>query len=186
MGGWRTILEVNLVATARLLEKLEPVAGPGSVAVLIASLAGHSAPSLPGLEPVLANPLAAGFLDSAETALKPVFDARPDMTAGIAYGISKRAVIAMAERLAPSWGKRGARIVSLSPGTILTPMGRTEIEASPAAAAIAQATPAGRLGTAMDIAFAVRFLCSAEASFITGCDLRVDGGAVAAIRAMQA
>jgi NAD(P)-dependent dehydrogenase (short-subunit alcohol dehydrogenase family) len=183
---WRTIMDVNLVATTRLLGALEPVVGAGSVAVLIASMAGHSTPAIPGLEQLVADPLAQGFLDRLAEAMQPIVEGRPQGTAeGLSYGLSKRAVIALAERLAPDWGRRGARIVSLSPGTILTPMGRTEVAASPAAAAIAQATPAGRMGTAMDIAQAVRFLCSPEASFITGCDLRIDGGAIAAIRAMQ-
>jgi NAD(P)-dependent dehydrogenase (short-subunit alcohol dehydrogenase family) len=183
---WRTILAINLVATVSLLRTLDPMVAPGSAAVLIASMAGHSSPVLPGFDQLLAEPEAPDFLDRMGEAIAQIAEGRPTGTGeGIAYGLSKRAVIGIAEQLAPAWGARGARIVSLSPGTILTPMGRTEVAASPAAAAIAQATPAGRMGTAMDIANAVRFLCSREASFITGCDLRVDGGAIAAIRAMQ-
>jgi NAD(P)-dependent dehydrogenase (short-subunit alcohol dehydrogenase family) len=185
-ADWRTILAVNLVATASLLRALDPVVGEGSAAVLIASMAGHSTPVLPGFDELLAQPEAPDFLERVGSAIAPIAEGRPAGTSeGLAYGLSKRAVIGLAEGLAPAWGERGARIVSLSPGTILTPMGRAEVAANPAAAAIAKATPAGRMGTAMDIAHAVRFLCSGEASFITGCDLRVDGGAIAAIRATQ-
>jgi NAD(P)-dependent dehydrogenase (short-subunit alcohol dehydrogenase family) len=102
---------------------------------------------------------------------------------GAAYSLSKRAVIALAERRAVAWGAQGARIVSISPGLIATPMGRQEMAATDAAARLADVTPAGRPGTAAEIAQAARFLTSDEASFITGCDLRVDGGAVALAKA---
>jgi len=81
------------------------------------------------------------------------------------------------------WGKHGARIVTISPGLIQTPMGRKEVAETPGAAETRDAAPAGRAGTAMDIALAARFLASDEASFITGSDLKVDGGAVAAMKA---
>lgn len=55
-------------------------------------------------------------------------------------------------------------------------MARTEAETNAMSLAVVEATPLGRWGTAMDIANAVRFLISDAASFITGCDLRVDGG----------
>ncbi|MDE0987610.1 MAG: SDR family oxidoreductase [Pseudomonadales bacterium] len=77
-----------------------------------------------------------------------------------------------------------ARIVSISPGTIYTPMGRAEHDSNPAAAAVVQATPVGRWGSPNDIAAACEFLVSDQASFITGTDLRVDGGVTPALRSM--
>ena len=110
----------------------------------------------------------------------------PAGAGGISYSMSKRGVIRQAERKAAAWGKRGARIVSVSPGLILTSMGRKELAETHGAAQMNDAAPAGRSGTAMEIALAVQFLASDNAAFITGCDLRVDGGSVGAMRSAQA
>ena len=101
---------------------------------------------------------------------------------GHAYSLTKRAIIRLCEERAVEWGRLGARIVSLSPGMIWTPMGRREAEGGRRAQALVDATPAGRWGTAMDIALTVQFLVSEAASYISGSDIRVDGGAVAAMR----
>ena len=97
-----------------------------------------------------------------------------------AYGASKRGMLRLVERSAVDWARRGARVVSVSPGPTLTPMGRAELAANPLAVAAASATPLGPVGRPADIAAAVDFLASDSASYITGCDLRVDGGTVAA------
>ena len=55
-------------------------------------------------------------------------------------------------------------------------MGRKEAENNPAALRVVEATPVGRWGSVLDIASAVEFLISDQAGFITGCDLRIDGG----------
>ncbi len=80
------------------------------------------------------------------------------------------------------WGTKGARITSISPGLILTPMGRREIAASSGAAEHGDAAALGRKGTPMDIALAAQFLASDAAAYITGTDLRVDGGSIAVER----
>ena len=102
----------------------------------------------------------------------------------MAYVLTKQAVLAIAERRATAWGARGARIVTISPGMILTPMGRRELAETPGAAELDRSAPLGRSGTAMDVAMATRFLLSDAASFITGSDLKVDGGSIALIQAM--
>ena len=68
------------------------------------------------------------------------------------------------------------RVVSISPGVIHTPMGLSENEKTPGAADTMNAAMIGRIGTPMDIATAARFLCSDEASYITGNVLPVAGG----------
>ena len=88
----------------------------------------------------------------------------------------------MCRRRAAAWGARGARIVSLSPGLIATPMGALEFAAQPAKRALLPLTPLQREGTMVEIADAVDFLVSDRASFITGTDLLVDGGIHAALR----
>jgi NAD(P)-dependent dehydrogenase (short-subunit alcohol dehydrogenase family) len=177
LADWRPILTVNLVATEKLLRMIEASLTSGTVAVLIASIAGHMAAVRPELDALMAEPLTEGFFEKAETLLEQVVI--PGYPVGLkipAYFASKREVIRICERRASAWAKHGARIVSVSPGLIWTPMARKEAEHNAMARARVEANPLGRWGTAMDIANAARFLISEAASFITGCDLRVDGG----------
>lgn len=177
MAPWEAILRVNVQATERLLVALEDDLDPGLAVVLIASMAGHMVRADADADAAMAVPLAADFLERARGALEPYVNASdPYGMSSPAYGYSKRAVIRMCEKRVGTWGKRGARIVSISPGTVWTPMGRREAQDNAAAAAVVQATPVGRWGTPQDIASTVDFLVSERAGFISGCDLRIDGG----------
>jgi len=184
MAGWRDVIDVDLVGTARLMEGLLPLVDSGSVAVCIASIAAQLAPIDAELEAVLDQPLSSDFFER----LIAVSGGEPD--SGIAYAWAKRGVVGVCERLATAWGARGARIVSLSPGLIDTSMGRLELTGSPAMEIFRERTPlvresaAGQTlpGRAEDIASVVAFLCSDAASFVSGCDIRVDGGLVGALR----
>lgn len=182
MASWEAVLRVNVQATERVLLALETELNDGLVAVLIASMAGHMARTDSEIDAVMATPLEEDFLERAGYLLNQYVD--PDDPYGMsspAYLHSKRAVIRMCETRVAAWGKSGARIVSISPGTVWTPMGRTEAQNNAAAAGVVQATPAGRWGTPQDIASAVDFLVSDRAGFISGCDLRVDGGVTPAL-----
>jgi NAD(P)-dependent dehydrogenase (short-subunit alcohol dehydrogenase family) len=101
---------------------------------------------------------------------------------GAAYGLAKRGVQRLVQRAAVAWGVRGGRINSVSPGMIDTPMGRQEFEQQPLMQVMLDMTPLGREGTADELADAVTFLLSDAATFVTGTDLLVDGGIVAALR----
>jgi NAD(P)-dependent dehydrogenase (short-subunit alcohol dehydrogenase family) len=187
LADWQAIMQVNLMATEKLLRALEPVLAPGSVAVLIASSAGHLMPAVPEVDAVLADPLQPGFIAMAEAIIGQMGGASsPGGMGGISYTLSKRAVITLCQRRAIEWGPRGARIVSISPGMIQTPMGRSEIEHTSGAAELLGATPVGRIGTSMDIALAAQFLASDAASFISGTDLLVDGGGTAGMKQAMA
>jgi NAD(P)-dependent dehydrogenase (short-subunit alcohol dehydrogenase family) len=183
LADWRTIMQVNLVASEKLLRALEPGLTRGSVAVLIASMAGHMLPPLPEVEAMLADPLQPDFMEKIGGVIESFGgENSPGGRSGLSYTLSKRAVVNMCERRAAAWGQKGARIVSISPGMILTPMGRSEMEKTPGAIQTRDAAAIGRIGTPMDIALAAHFLASDAASFITGSDLKVDGGAIAGLR----
>lgn len=182
MATWRQIMAVNLIATEKLIRAIEPSLSPGSVAVLIASVAGHVSVPHPDLPAALDDPLADGFMERIGALMDQLAGGQPAVASGLGYVLSKQAVLRIVERRAAAWGAKGTRIVSISPGMISTPMGRRELAESSAAAQLADATPAGRIGNAMDIAMAARFLISDAASFITGSDLAVDGGSLATTR----
>jgi NAD(P)-dependent dehydrogenase (short-subunit alcohol dehydrogenase family) len=102
-----------------------------------------------------------------------------------AYVLAKRGVTRLAERLATPWGKKGGRTVAISPGLIDTPMGRLELDRQEIIPLMIEVTPVKRPdrplpGRPEDIAAAVTFLESDAAAFISGCDIRVDGGLVGA------
>ena len=100
----------------------------------------------------------------------------------MAYVWAKRGVHRLVQREAITLGRRGARICSVTPGIIDTPMGRQEAAARPTNDLLVKHTPLGREGHPEEVAAAAAFLLSDEASFISGIDVPVDGGVVAAVR----
>ncbi|MBF6229514.1 glucose 1-dehydrogenase [Nocardia abscessus] len=96
------------------------------------------------------------------------------------YAATKAAVHNLARTLAAELGPRGIRVNSVSPGYIETPMFHDNVSPDAHAAVLAEVA-SRRLGTADDVADAVAFLASAEASYINGQDLIIDGGLVGAI-----
>jgi NAD(P)-dependent dehydrogenase (short-subunit alcohol dehydrogenase family) len=174
MADGRRILEVNLRALAALLDAVEPVMGQGSVAVLFSSMAGHLFPDAPAIDGVLDAPLAPSFFDDLTAAGVDVDDP------GTAYGLSKRGVIRLVRKRAPAWAQWGARLVSLSPGIVDTPMGRKEAAEQPVMKQMVTATSLGRMLTADEVAAVAEFLVSDAAAGITGTDVLVDGGVTAA------
>jgi len=180
-ADWQTIMRVNMAGTAKLMAALEPLVVPGTVAVLIASTAGHVFPHLPEADPVMAAALEPDLVGRMQPFIDAITaQAGPEAAGGISYSLSKRGVLRFAERKAMEWGPRGGRVITISPGLMLTPMGRQELEKTRGARETMDAAPVGRPGTALDIANVARFLLSPEASFISGSDIRVDGGAVSA------
>ncbi len=169
MGPGQLIYDVDIVGPARVLAAFEPLAGDGSVAVLFASMAGHLVPDDAAIDAVLDRPLDPSFLDDLASAGIPVEDP------SFAYALSKRAVLRLVRREAKAWGTRGARLLSLSPGIIDTPMGRAENEAQPVMADMVTGSALGRMIDADEVAAVVDFLVSPAASALTGTDVLVDG-----------
>jgi NAD(P)-dependent dehydrogenase (short-subunit alcohol dehydrogenase family) len=183
MADARTVLDVDLAGSVRITDALFPLVTPGCSAILIGSIAGYSDIAA-AAEPLLDDPLADGFLTAIEQALGHPLDS------ATAYVLAKRGVVRLAERLAAPWGVKGGRTVAISPGLIDTPMGRLELERQPVIPFMIEVTPVKRSeqplpGRPEDIAAAVAFLESDAAAFISGCDLRVDGGLVGAGKHMM-
>jgi NAD(P)-dependent dehydrogenase (short-subunit alcohol dehydrogenase family) len=174
------ILRVDLFGVAAVLEAFGEGIAPDGAGVVIASMAGHM---MGDLSPDQQKDLATASLDRlpALAYLQPDHVSEP----GHAYAVAKYAnrLRVMAESV--RWGKRGARLNSISPGVIATPMGREELggDSGQVMRAMVDASGTARLGTPFDIANAVAFLLGPESTFITGTDVLVDGGVVAAIRA---
>ena len=181
MSDARTVFRVDLVGTALLLEALTPLVGPGAVAVCFASMASQilAAAGDPEADAVLVEPLAAGPQDVFDRLLGPVGPQLEDP--GFAYAWAKRGVQLVARRTAVAWGPAGGRVCSVSPGMVDTPQGQQEAANQPAMALLEELTPLGRYARAEELAEVVAFLLSDRASFMTGVDVLVDGGVVAAL-----
>ncbi|MFG1984817.1 SDR family oxidoreductase [Streptomyces albidoflavus] len=172
------VLRVDLLGTALVVEEFGHVVAPGGAGVVIASMAGH----------MLRTPLTAeqesalAHTPAGELLRLPFAD--PEALGQGAYGLAKYGNRLRVQAASAAWGARGARINSVSPGVIATPMGQQELDGASGRTmrAMVAASGTGRLGTPEDIAEAAAFLLGPGASFVTGTDLLVDGGVVAALR----
>ncbi|MES3021838.1 MAG: SDR family oxidoreductase [Pseudomonadota bacterium] len=166
------IYAVNLVGTARLLDAMGQIAEAGSVGVVIASMGAQFVAVAPEVERELALVPSEDLARAVQAV--PGWDDK-----NLAYLVAKRGNQLRVEAASLRWAERGARLVSVSPGVISTAQGLQELREHPAVAKIVTDCPAGRIGTPQDIAAAVAWLMGPAASFITGIDLRVDGGTIA-------
>ncbi len=171
-----TILMVDLYGTALVLEEFGNVIARGGAGVVIASQSGHR---LPGLTPEENKALATTPVD--ELLALPML--QPDRVTDPlhAYQISKRgnSLRVMAE--AVRWGKRGARINTISPGIIITPLAKDELTGprGPGYRRMIDLCPVGRAGTPDEVGNVGALLMGPDGAFITGSDFLMDGGVTA-------
>jgi NAD(P)-dependent dehydrogenase (short-subunit alcohol dehydrogenase family) len=173
------ILEVDLLGVALVLEEFGKVVAPGGAGVVIAGMAAHHNPPIPGPDALQLATTPADELMSL-----PILAPGNFGSAAHAYGFAKQANLLRVQAASTIWGARGARVNAISPGVIATPMGQAELSGPHAAVmkAMTDASNAGRVGTPAEIAAATEYLLSPAAGFISGTDLLVDGGVLAAIR----
>lgn len=172
-----TILKVDLLGTALVLEEFGKVIACGGAGVVIASQSGHRLPALtPEQDMALATTPTDDLLALPMLQLDQVTDSLH------AYQISKRgnSLRVMAE--AVTWGKRGARINTISPGIIITPLSKDELSGPRGAGykRMIELSPVGRAGTPDEVGHVGALLIGAEGAFITGSDFLMDGGVTAA------
>ena len=180
MASIAKILEVDLYGSALVLEEFGRVIAPGGAGLLVSSAGGHK---IPALSPEHDHALA--FTATEKLLELPFLKADKLSSQSYAYRLSKRANSLRVQAEAIRWGERGARLNAISPGLIATPMGYHELNSKDGEQHRAKvaASPAGRLGSPEEIAIAAAYLLGPDASFVTGSDLLIDGGGVAAIRA---
>jgi NAD(P)-dependent dehydrogenase (short-subunit alcohol dehydrogenase family) len=171
------ILHVDLYGTALVLEEFGKVIAQGGSGVVIASQSGHRLPPL-------------SVEQNAALAMTPVEDLlglpflQPDQVKDSlhAYQLAKRgnALRVMAE--AVRWGKRGARINTISPGIIITPLANDELKGprGDGYRRMLEISAAGRAGTPDEVGNVAALLMGPDGAFITGSDFLMDGGVTAA------
>lgn len=171
-----TILKVDLYGTALVLELFGNVIAQGGSGVVIASQSGHR---LPGLSPEQNKALAT----TPTEALLALPMLQPDQVKESlhAYQISKRgnSLRVMAE--AVRWAKRGARVNTISPGIIITPLAKDELSGPRGEGyrRMLELSPAGRAGTPDEVGHVAALLMGHDGAFITGSDFLMDGGVTA-------
>jgi NAD(P)-dependent dehydrogenase (short-subunit alcohol dehydrogenase family) len=179
MGDAEYIVRTNAVGTVNVNEVFYEVAGEGSAIVNVASMAAHMLPD--EIVPTATFPLALDDADAFVAAMLPVCDiAGEDGRSGLAYAVSKSFVRWYSSAQAERFNGRGLRIVSVSPGSVDTEMGRLEEQNGAGAMVTNAAVP--RWGKPEEMAELLAFCVSAKAGYLTGTDVLNDGGVIASMR----
>ena len=170
------ILKVDLYGTAVLLEEVGKIIKPGGVGVTISSQSGHRMPALtPEEDEQLATTPTEQLLSLDILLPQNIRDTLH------AYQMAKRCNVKRVMAEAMKWGERGARVNSISPGIIVTPLALDEFNGPRGDfyKNMFAKCPAGRPGTADEVANVAELLMSPKGAFITGSDFLIDGGATA-------
>ena len=171
-----TILSVDLLGTAIVLEEFGNVIAAGGSAVVIASQSGHRLGALTAEQD-------AALATTPTDELLGLAMLQPDQVTDSlhAYQLAKRGNSLRVKAEAVRWGKRGARVNTISPGIVMTPLARDELTGPRGAGyrRMIELCPAGRAGTPDEIGRLGAFLMGSDGAFITGSDFLIDGGVTA-------
>ncbi len=178
MGPADYVMRTNALGTVNVNEVFYAVAGEGSAIVNVASMAAHMLPAemIPTAQFPLALQDGDAFMDAMMAACEIVGE---DARSGIAYALSKSFVRWYSQSQAERFNARGLRIVSVSPGSIDTEMGRLEEQAGAGAMVAEAAVP--RWGRPEEMAELLAFCSSDKAGYLTGTDILNDGGVIASM-----
>jgi NAD(P)-dependent dehydrogenase (short-subunit alcohol dehydrogenase family) len=174
-----TILKVDLYGTALVLEEFGKVIAEGGAGVVIASQSGHRLPSLSAEQDT------ALATTPVEELLKlPMLQPDKIKDSLHAYQLSKRGNSLRVMFEAVHWGKRGARVNTISPGIIITPLAKDELMGPRGAGyrRMIEGCSAKRAGTPDEVGTVGALLMGPDGAFITGSDFLMDGGVTAAYR----
>jgi NAD(P)-dependent dehydrogenase (short-subunit alcohol dehydrogenase family) len=170
------ILAVDLYGTALVLEEFGNIIAPGGSCVVIASQSGHRLGALTAEQDA-----ALGTTPADELRALPML--QPDQVTDSlhAYQLAKRGNSLRVSAEAVRWGKRGARVNTISPGIIITPLARDELTGPRGEGyrRMIELCPAGRAGTPDEVGTVGALLMSPDGAFITGSDFLMDGGVTA-------
>ncbi|MGI6222873.1 MAG: SDR family oxidoreductase [Prevotella sp.] len=173
------ILRLDMVGTAYALDSFGKVMAHGGAGLVISSQVHEMYP-----RPLTFEEEKALTTYPSDELINLPISKEAMVNSGSAYVIAKKANVLRVRKAAVDWGKRGARINTVSPGIIVTPLAYDEFHANgDAYQKMIESTPARRVGNPSEVANAAEFLLSDKASFITGTDLLIDGGTIAAIKA---
>jgi NAD(P)-dependent dehydrogenase (short-subunit alcohol dehydrogenase family) len=179
MGEAQFVMRTNAIGTVNVNECFFASAGEGSAIVNVASMAAHMLPD--EMIPTARFPLAmkdeAAFMDQMTSVCNVVPE---EARSGIAYAVSKSFVRWYSTSQAERFNGRRLRIVSVSPGSVDTEMGRLEEQAGAGAMVADAAVP--RWGEAHEMAELLAFCASERAGYLTGTDILNDGGVIASMK----
>lgn len=175
MGDAKSIMEANALGTIYINNAFFKVMGEGSCIIDVSSMSAYLTPKL-----VMPVGLYKYSIINPELFIKKIMKRigffPKSVQAGVAYGISKNFVIWFAKQDAARFGKKGARVISVSPGNFETPMGELEKEE---ADAYTKHCAIKRFGRVSEIASLFAYCASESAGYLTGVDILCDGGLVA-------
>ncbi|GGJ77742.1 SDR family oxidoreductase [Deinococcus aquiradiocola] len=173
----QALLAVDLYGTAIVLDEFARVIAPGGAGLVVSSMAGHMFPMLLEEQQALLS------TQTRDLLALPFITAIQNSTQ--AYCVAKKANQLHVQRAAATtWGDRGARVNAISPGIVLTPLARDELNsaAGDGYRAMVRTSASKRMGTVDEIAAAANFMLGQDAAFMTGADLLIDGGVIPAMR----
>jgi len=174
------VLAVDLYGSAVVFEEFRRVIAPGGAGLIISSMAGRMAAPLSK-----EDDHALAFTPADELLALPVLSGEAIPNSMVAYIVSKQANHVRVQAESIKWGERGARVNSISPGIIATPLAQHELN-SPIGdvyRGMIAASPSKRMALPDEVAAAAAYLLGPDAGFITGSDLLMDGGVIAAMHA---
>ena len=172
------IVKLDMIGTGYALDAFGEVMAPGGAGLVISSQTGYMYPIPYEVEQQILQTPTEGLMDL------PIIRETAMQNSGYAYMIAKRVNHLQAQKAAATtWKARRARINTLSPGVIVTPLAYDEFAAAgDNYQRMIDASAAMRTGSSDEIAEAGAFLLGEHAGFINGTDLLIDGGTIAAIR----